>query len=231
MKFFRLALLIWATLFFVPAVQEASEYIVISGGPALRYFEHSKPFPHDMYWGNFIDAAETRIGQVRPKLAPTDVITWMVYRPSYERRGAEQEENLIAEIEDRAHKSGARLVWFFNRDGLIEYLNQPRKDDKICGLEYFGHSNKRTFLFDYSNLLDGASPEPGTLHMDRLKEINRDDFTSNAYCKSWGCHSGEEYSGEWKRAIGMDMWGAVGKTDFSHGGLPFLSSEGGRWTK
>lgn len=232
MKRFHLALFIGAIWFFSPAVQEASEYILISGGPALSYFEHSKPHPHDTYWGNFVDAVVTRIPEVRPQLAPTDVVTWMVFRPSYEKRSVEQNEDLIVEIQEKARKSEARLVWFFNRDGLIDYLNQPRKDgEKICGLEYFGHSNKRTFMFDYSNTLDGSSTEPGTFHLSKLKQINSSNFTSEAYCKSWGCHSGEEYSGAWKQAIGISMIGAVGKTDFSHGGLPFLSTDGGRWTK
>ena len=45
----------------------------------------------------------------------------------------------------------------------------------------------------------------------------------DAVCKSWGCHSGELYSKWWKNEFDVAMTGAVGKTDFSHGGLPALS--------
>jgi hypothetical protein len=86
-------------------------------------------------------------------------------------------------------------------------------------------------MFDYSNLLDGASPEFAMFHMWHFKELSHEIFTDNAFCQSWGCHSGEEYSGTWYKHIGIRMKGAIGKTDYSNGGLPFLSSANGRWSQ
>lgn len=209
----------------------ASEYLMISGGPALRLFEHSKEHSHDKYWGNFIDAAVTRIKQVRPELSSGDKITWLVYRPSYESRGREEKINLIAEVESRAKSLNVPVVWFNTRDELLNYLNKRDRSNLVCGLEYFGHSNKRNWMFDYSNALDGGSVEPAMLHQWNFRSIQRDIFTKNAFTQSWGCHSGEEYSQNWFKRTGVHMKGAIGKTDYSNGGLPFLSSEKGRWSQ
>ncbi len=59
-----------------------------------------------------------------------------------------------------------------------------------------------------------------------------DDFARDAVCKSWGCHSGEMYSQWWKSEFGVPMIGAIGKTDFAHGGLPMLSDAStGKWAQ
>lgn len=224
----------WAILFTAVAWcggnTQAGEHIIVSGGPALQYFERAKEHPHDRYWGNFIDAGIARIRQVKPQFGPEDFVTWAVFRPSYISRSREENLDLVKEIENRANTLQVNLLWFDDRDQFLAFLNQSREGDKkIARLEYFGHSNRRTFMFDYSNTLDGSSTEPGTLHMSRLKAISRDNFTNDAYCKSWGCHSGEEYSAAWRKATGQVMVGAIGKTDYSQGGLPFLSTTGGRW--
>lgn len=219
---------------FAPTLLQAAEHIILSGGPALRYFERHKKSSHDRYWGNFIDSASTRIGQIKPKLNKGDTITWLIYRPGYETRGKEMGEDLISTVISRARGLGVKLVWFNDRDELLEYLNHggPRSDGvKIARLEYFGHSNKRTLMFDYSNRLDGACAEPSMLHIWNLSRLRRDIFEGGAYCKSWGCHSGEEYSGAFYRRTGRRMIGAIGKTDYSSGGIPRLSSSGGKWSQ
>ena len=57
--------------------------------------------------------------------------------------------------------------------------------------------------------------------------------SKRAVVKSWGCHTGESMSKKWKRATGVPMIGAVGKTDYSvmyrNNWLPALSK--GRWTR
>ena len=52
------------------------------------------------------------------------------------------------------------LVWFRSTQELINYINNGqsgRGNLKISGFEYFGHSNKACFMFDYSNNIDSAS--------------------------------------------------------------------------
>ncbi|MEM0896077.1 MAG: hypothetical protein AAGJ79_04260, partial [Verrucomicrobiota bacterium] len=104
-----------------------------------------------------------------------------------------------------------------------------RRRTKIGGFEYFGHSNKFAFMFDYSNWISGVSKS--WLHEADLRKISRRAFAKDAYCQSWGCHSGESFCAAWRKATGTKMWGAEGKTDYSvlqYGKLPEISGNG-RW--
>lgn len=213
----------------VPVPQR--ELIIVSGGPALRTFERDKAASHDKFWGNFIDAATLRIRQLQAQLKPGETITWLVYRPGYSERGAEMVQDLLGEVMARANKTGVNLMWFDRAPQVVNYLNKgkDRKVVPIALFEYFGHSNKACFLFDYSNGVDGMSID--YLHVRDLSDVNRNDFSDDARSKSWGCHSGELFSATWKKRFGTPMEGAIGKTDYSRGGLPFLSSDGGRWAQ
>jgi hypothetical protein len=104
---------------------------------------------------------------------------------------------------------------------------QPRDQLKVIGFEYFGHSNRACFMFDYSNNIDSACKS--WLHDSDLTKINRRVFARHAYVKSWGCHTGEEMSKKWYAATGTHMIGAIGKTQFMMEELPILISEDGRW--
>lgn len=224
---------------FLPGKAEAAldpndEYIIISGGPALRAWENFRreEHRHDRWWGNFVRTARIRIQQLQKATNGTVNITWMVYRPGYEARAQEDGDPLIAWIESVRDKYGIKLVWFSTTDQLINYVNggQNRSQVKVSGFEYFGHSNKYCFVFDYSNEILGASK--CFLHVADLKRFNRKVFARGAYCKSWGCHSGEAFCQEFRKQTGVKMIGAVGKTDYSETGrmiLPFVSP-GGRWT-
>jgi hypothetical protein len=139
--------------------------------------------------------------------------------------------DLLAQLQDKAKNLGVRLVWFNNQAELIAYLNKgfDRNKIKIADFDYFGHSNKACFLFDYSNAIDTMSI--AWLHVNDLNKIDDDIFADDAICKSWGCHSGEMYSKWWKSHFDVAMTGAIGKTDFAHGGLPQLSSSDGKWAR
>jgi hypothetical protein len=39
------------------------------------------------------------------------------------------------------------------------------------------------------------------------------------------------YSQWWKDHFGVPLTGAIGKTDFAHGGLPQLSNSDGKWAQ
>lgn len=214
------------------AAQE-KEYILLSGGPSLIEWEKYKAVAHDRWWGNFIRAARVRAEQLRKQYGPQARITWLVYRPGYVRRGQRQDNaDLIANIASVRDKYGLKLVWFDNARQVIDYLNygQPRDRVKIANFEFYGHSNRACFMFDYSNEIDSASKV--WLHEDDLKKIHRGLFTKDAFVKSWGCHTGESMSKYWRQATGKRMIGAIGKTDYAHGHergwIPALS-RGGRW--
>lgn len=225
-----LAILFLATCLTAHAAVQ-KEYILVSGGPSLIEWEKFKSEPHDRWWGNFVRAARVRIQEIQRE-NPGAQITWLVHRPSYARRAARQERDIMSNIESVRDKFGIKLVWFGTGDDLINYLNngRPRGQVKIANFEYYGHSNRACFMFDYSNEVDSASKS--WLHEDDLHKLRRGLFTRDAFIKSWGCHSGESMSAIWRTATGKRMIGAIGKTDYAYGHLrnwtPALSG-GARW--
>lgn len=238
--FFKAMKSLLCLLLFLSAVVSAPaaantqrEYILLSGGPSLDEWEKYKAAPHDIWWGNFIRAARVRIQQLQEQHGPNVKITWLVYRPGYVRRASRQDKaDLIGNITSVRDKYGVNLIWFDKTQQVINYLNagQPRDRVKIAGFEFYGHSNRACFMFDYSNEIDSASKV--WLHENELNQIRRGIFTKDAFVKSWGCHTGESMSKKWKAATGKRMIGAVGKTNYADGHLrgwvPALSS-GGRW--
>jgi hypothetical protein len=159
-------------------------------------------------------------------------ITWLVYRDAYVRRSAEDRQPLTSFVESVRDTYGFRLIWFRTGEDVINYINsgQNRRRMKISGFEFFGHSNKHCFMFDYSSQVYGASG--AWLHEVDLSRIRSSAFASKAFCKSWGCHTGESMSQAWKRATGLWLIGAMGKTDYSNGhltGYRVQLSPGARW--
>ena len=211
------------------------EYIVVTGGPSLIEWEKFKRIPHDHWWANFVHASRIRLQELREQYGPDAFITWLVYKPAYIRRGERMEKrDLIAEIQSVQQKYKLHLVFFNTSQEFINYLNagQPRDSIKIANFEYFGHSNRACFMFDYSNEIDSGSKN--WLHEKDLSQISRNDFASHAFIKSWGCHTGESMSANWRKATGQHMIGAIGSTDYSGsdepGWHPKLGSAKGRWT-
>ena len=210
--------LVLTLLLFVVAPAFAQEYIVVSGGPSLRKWEDYRipAEQHDRYAGNFIKAADHRMRQIRTA-NPQAQLTWLIYRPAYVTRDREDAVRrppytcYTSEIQERAAKAGARIEWFSTKDQLINYINN-RSRGKIANLEFFVHSNKYAFLFDYSNDVMGAST--CYLHSVDLRRIRRGLFTSDALVKSWGCHTAEYMSRIWRSATGVPLIGAIGKTDY-----------------
>jgi hypothetical protein len=217
-----------------PEVRADQEYLIVSGGPALRRWENLRRAgeQHDRWWGNFIATAVTRIREIR-RTQPTMPVTWLVYRDAYARRGAEDQKPYTSWVAEKA-VLGIKIVYFTTGDELISYINrgQGRGRTKISGFEYYGHSNKFCFMFDYSS--EGYGVSSSWLHQNDLRKINGSAFAPNAYCHSWGCHTGEAMSQKWQEATGIWMVGAYGKTDYTDLHLrdnrPGLSS-GSHWRK
>jgi len=235
--------LIFSTIFLLTcglATQATAdtEYLVVSGGPAVRQFEDLRRpgEQHDRWWGNFVRTARVRMQEIQATAPAGTHITWLVYRDAYVRRSAAEHQPLTQNVESvpKAYPF-INLVWFRSTEELIRYINNGasgRSGLKISGFEYFGHSNKYSFMFDYSS--DVYATSTAWLHEHDLGKLSRWAFASKAYCQSWGCHTAESFSKAWKRATGTFMVGAQGKTDYSdmhlrdwHVGL----SSGARWVK
>ena len=215
----------------VSLAPDRGEHIVVTGGVSLWEWEKYKIEPHDHWWLNFIRASRLRIEQLRQQYGPSARITWFVFEPAYRRRQRQEHENLFSVINSVRDKYGVRLVYFQKTDQLCDYLNrgQDRGRFKIASFDYFGHSNRACFMFDYSNQIGSASK--AWLHETELKnKLRRGIFVRNAEVKAWGCYTGEEMSRYWFDATGARMVGAVGKTQYMTNELPVLSSPTGRWT-
>lgn len=207
----------------------SGEFIMLVGGPSMYQWEKYKTYPHDHWWANFVRAARIRTEQIRAQYGPEAKITWLVYKQGYVDRSKQEHQDLVRLIETVRDKFNLKLVWFHSGADVIDYLNngQPRDQVKIVDFEYFGHSNRACFMFDYSNVIDSACK--AWLHEDELSKISRRAFDRHAYVKSWGCHTGESMSKKWYAATGVHMIGAIGKTQYMMEELPILVSEGGKW--
>ncbi len=216
------------------ASAQSGEYIILSGGPALRKWENLRRAgeQHDRWWGNFIRPARVTIENLQKRLPPGTVITWLVHRSSYARRSGEDGQPLISNVESVRDKYRVRLVWYDSGSDVVNYINSgmPRGSTKIVGFEYFGHSNKFCLMFDYSS--DNYGVSSSWLHEADLPRLHKGAFARDAFCKSWGCHTAESMSAAWKKATGVKLIGAYGKTDYSdmhlRGWMPGLSA-GAHW--
>ena len=206
------------------------EYIILTGGVSLMQWEKFKAQPHDNWWMNFVRASRIRMQQLRTA-NPEVQITWLVYRPAYLARAKQEKNDLLSHIGSVRDAFHVKLVYFDKAEEVIEYLNsgQPRGTTKIVGFEFFGHSNKACWMFDYSNNLDSASK--CWLHENDLAKINRGLFAKDAFVKSWSCHTGESMNKKFYAATGTRLWGATGKTQYMTDELPVLSSASGRWVR
>ncbi len=213
------------------------EYVILTGSSSLYQWEKYKAVPHDQFWGSFVRASRTRVQQIEAQIGndPNAIITWLVFEDGYKARAAQDHQDLIGDINSVRDKYHLHLVPIQTGNDVINYLNegQPRDKIKVVDFEYFGHSNRCCFMFDYSNNIDSASKF--YLHEDQLVALHRNDFARNAFIKSWGCHTGESMSKKFYDATGMHMIGAIGRTDFSNrdealnGVIPVLSSPDGKW--
>ncbi|MGI9088853.1 MAG: hypothetical protein ACR2HH_14110 [Chthoniobacterales bacterium] len=232
MKTFALLLIPFLLLMTVAPARAAvtPEYVLLVGGPSLMQWEKYKAQPHDHWWANFVRAARIRTDQLRATYGPDAKITWLVYKQGYIDRGAQEKQNLLEFLDSVKEKYNLNLVYFHDGGDVINYLNngQPRDQVKVAFFEYFGHSNKACFMFDYSSNVDSAAKS--FLHQSQFVNIKPSDFTKNAEVRSWGCHTGEMMSQKWKQTVGTKMWGVVGKTQYMTDELPIIAPPGGRWT-
>jgi hypothetical protein len=231
----RLRSILSAALLLLPFSQSVwaaadCEVVLVSGGVSLDKWERYKPNPHDRWWMNFVRAARIRIQQIRA-IEPDAEITWFVFQPAYVRRGLEDRKDLLRLVDSVRDTYKVRRIYFSKPKELIDYLNSGKNRErvKIGDFEYFGHSNKACWMFDYSNFIDSASK--AWLHEDDLSQLRPGIFAKGAYARSWGCYTGESMSRHFQSATGVPLWGAVGKTQYRTEELPALAGWRGKWVR
>jgi hypothetical protein len=207
-----------------------AEHVILTGGPALRKWEdlRAPEDRHDRWWANFIRASTLRMVEIRKAYGGEAEIVWIVHRPGYRTRAAEDGEPYTTWIPDLARKRDVTLIWIDSNATLFQALNS-RPRGSVQTFDYFGHSNKYCFMLDYGNEIMAASTV--WLHEDDLGRIKSSIFAPNAYCKSWGCHTGESMTQVWKRKLGVPLEGAVGPTDYTVVGQAVMPVVQGRWAR
>lgn len=213
----------------LPTMAQA-DHVIVAGGPALRKWENLRvpEDRHDRWWANFIRASTLRMVEIRKAYGSNAPIVWMVHRPGYQSRSGEDGKPYTTWISDLARKRNVTLKWFSSSGSFVDTMNS-RPRGSIVTFDYFGHSNKYCFMFDYGNDIMAASTS--WLHENELDRIKRSIFAKNAYCKSWGCHTAESMSKVWKRKLGVSLEGAVGPTDYTMVGRGTLPIVKGRWAR
>jgi hypothetical protein len=207
-----------------------AEHVILTGGPALRKWEdlRAPEDRHDRWWANFIRASTLRMVEIRKAYGGEAEIVWIVHRPGYRTRAAEDGEPYTTWIPDLARKRDVTLIWIDSNATLFQALNS-RPRGSVQTFDYFGHSNKYCFMLDYGNEIMAASTV--WLHEDDLGRIKSSIFAPNAYCKSGGCHTGESMTQVWKRKLGVPLEGAVGPTDYTVVGQAVMPVVQGRWAR
>ena len=217
-------------LLFTLTTLSRAEHVILTGGPALREWEDLRVERdrHDRWWANFIRASTLRMVEIRKAYGANASIVWMVHRDAYRTRSREDGQPYTTWITDLAKRRSVTLIWFDSTSELIQKINS-RPRGSIQTFDFFGHSNKYCFMFDYSNDIMGASTI--FLHENDLSKIKGSVFSKNAYCKSWGCHTGESMSDVWKRKIGVPLEGAKGPTDYTVVGQGKMPIVKGSWAR
>ncbi len=217
-------------IFFLLAGWSHADHVIVTGGPALRKWENYrvKQDQHDRWWANFVRASTLRIAEIRKAYGADSPIVWMVYQPSYQARGREDGKPYTTWITEQASKRRATLVWFNSSGSFLQQLNS-RPRGSVKSFDFFGHSNRHAFMFDYGSDIMAASTS--WLHERDLPRIKSSIFDRNAYCKSWGCHTGESMSAVWKNATGVTLEGAKGPTLYNNVGHGQMPSVRGSWAR
>jgi hypothetical protein len=223
----RILALLFALLLSAGAQQD---HVIVTGGPTLRKWENLRvpKDQHDRWWANFIRASTLRMAEIRKAYGPQAKIVWLVHQPSYQARGHEDGKPYTTWITELAASRQISLIWFSDSATFIKSLNaRPRKS--IITLDYFGHSNRYAFMFDYGNEIMAASTS--LLHQRDLSRIKSSIFDKNAHCKSWGCHTGQSMSAVWKSSVGIPLEGARGPTSYVDVGQGTMPVVHGSWTR
>ncbi len=119
---------------------QAREDIVLTGGCALRFMEHGKAPSRTTSTGSISSTPASSGCSTLRQEHPGDILTWLVYKPAYQRRSRRWAWTSSRNCSRRPKSVGARLVFFSTKEELIGYLNKGYDRDKvkIADFDYIG---------------------------------------------------------------------------------------------
>jgi hypothetical protein len=207
----------------------AADHVIVTGGPALRKWEDLRVVEdrHDRWWANFVRASTLRMEEIRKAQGKSAPLVWFVFKPGYLARGREDGKPYVKWITEQAQKRNATLIWFDSGPGLIKAFN-ARPRGSVRTFDFFGHSNRHAFMFDYGN--DIIASSTAWLHEHEISRIKSSVFARDAHCKSWGCHTGESMTRVWRQHLGVPLEGVRGPTDYRAISFGKMPEAKGPWT-
>ncbi|MFD0894661.1 hypothetical protein KBB96_05420 [Luteolibacter ambystomatis] len=219
-----------AAAFLTLTAVTSADHVILTGGPTLRRWENLRTpeDQHDRWWANFVRASTLRMAEIRTAYGKDAPLVWIVYQPAYAARGREDGKPYTTWLTELAAARRATLIWVNSGGDVIRAINN-RPSGSIQTFDYFGHSNRYCFMFDYGNEVMAASTS--WLHQNDLGRLRSSVFAKNAYCKSWGCHTAESMSDKWKAATGTALEGARGATNYDQVGQGTLPVASGGWIR
>ncbi len=208
----------------------ATHHIILCGGPASLRWEklRVKKDQHDAWWANFEYASILRAEELQRAYDKSCKITWIVYKPGYDRRGREDGKPYTTWIRENAAKRNIKLLWVNSGPGAIRAINS-HPAGSVTTFDFFGHSNRHCLMLDYGS--DVMAVSQAWIHENELGKIRRSIFSRNCFSKSWGCHTGESMSAIWRQKLGHTLIGARGKTDYAALNKKQMPRVNGSWVR
>jgi hypothetical protein len=197
-----------------PASASGQEHVILAGGPALQKWERLRVAKrqHDQWWANFIRSSTLRMVELGAQYGPDARITWIVYRPGHLTRGADDGKSYLQSIESPTLNYRMRLIWVDSGTQVIATINK-RPAGSIKTFDYFGHANPHAFMLDYGN--ESPAIPKAWIHEPDLSKIQREVFSPEPLCKSWGCHTGQSMSLAWRQSLGIRLIVTEGRTNYA----------------
>ncbi len=174
------------------------EYVCSPAPPRCSCGKSTRPCPMTSSGPSFVRASRTRFQQIEAQQGndPNALYTWLVFEDGYRARGAQDHQDYVSDINSVRDKYHLHLVPVLNGNDVVNYLNngQDRGRMKVVDFEYFGHSNRCCFMFDYSNNIDSASKF--YLHEDQLAGAAPQRFRAQRLCQKLGLPHRREHEQE-----------------------------------
>jgi hypothetical protein len=114
-----------------------------------------------------------------------------------------------------AKENGFELIIIRKGDQLSPTLNTA-KDGQIKQLEYFGHSNAKDFLLEYSSDKPGQSTDYWGMTKGETADVRKGIFATGGDVNLYGCNLGESggLAQDMKTKWGQKTTASDTKTDF-----------------
>jgi hypothetical protein len=159
-----------------------------------------------------LSAFALSLSPCRAQYGPDARIACIVYRPAYLTGDADDGKFYLQSIESLALNYRVQLIWVDPETQSVATINK-RPAGFIKPFDYFGHANPHAFMLDYG--IETLAIPKAWIHERDLAKIQREFFSPEPLCKTWGCHTGQSMSLTWRQTLGIRLIGTEGRTNYA----------------